>query len=187
MTYGNFWPSRDHKLNMKVFQYGSNCLDSEINSDKRLCGHAKFIGTAETVKEFELAFDVWSNGRGCAASDIVSKPGGKVWGALYEIPEYLIAKETARPRGRRSLDEIEGVGTNYQREMIDVRRADGQVINVLTYTVIKPRADVKTNEAYVGYIVAGLRERGVNEAYIARVKTIAIANNLDIADLVDAM
>jgi hypothetical protein len=63
-----------------VFQYGSNCSDSEINSKSRLCGDAQFVDIAETVEDFELAFDVQSTGRGCAASDIVRKPGSKVYG-----------------------------------------------------------------------------------------------------------
>ena len=41
-----------------VFQYGSNCLESEINSKERLCGDAKFTAIAQTVEDFELAFDV---------------------------------------------------------------------------------------------------------------------------------
>ncbi len=61
------------------------------------------------------------------------------------------------------------------------------MVRALTYTVIEPIADKRTNETYVGYIVAGLRERGVNEVYIAQVKAIAIANNPDIAALVEAM
>src|SRR5207237_1356444 len=51
---------------VKVFQYGSNCSVSEINSESRLRGDAKVIGIAETVEDFELAFDVWSTKRDCA-------------------------------------------------------------------------------------------------------------------------
>lgn len=102
-----------------VFQYGSNCLDREVNSNNRLRGDALFVDVAETVEDFELAFDVCSKTRGCAASDIVRKPGGKVWGVLYEIPDYLIGRETANARGRRSFDEIEGEGTNYKRETMN--------------------------------------------------------------------
>ncbi|MGA2299947.1 MAG: gamma-glutamylcyclotransferase family protein [Candidatus Acidiferrum sp.] len=79
-----------------VFQYGSNCLGSEINSNNRLCGDAQFLDIAETVEDFELAFDVQSAGRGCAASDIVRRPGGKVWGVLYEVPDYLIGCKIAK-------------------------------------------------------------------------------------------
>jgi Gamma-glutamyl cyclotransferase, AIG2-like len=170
-----------------VFQYGSNSLNSEINSEARLRGDAQFLDIAETVEEFELAFDVWSEKRKCAAADIVRKPGGRVWGALYEVPDDLIGRDTARSRGRKSFDAIEGQGTNYEREMIEVRRPGGQVVPALTYTVIKPMPGLRTNEKYVAYIVAGLRERDVNADYIARVKAIAIANNPDIAALVEAM
>jgi hypothetical protein len=43
-----------------VFRYGSNSLNSEIDSALRLCGDAQFLEIAETLEEFELAFDVWS-------------------------------------------------------------------------------------------------------------------------------
>jgi gamma-glutamylcyclotransferase (GGCT)/AIG2-like uncharacterized protein YtfP len=160
-----------------VFQYGSNCLDSQINGKDRLKGDAKFISIAETVEDYELAFDVFSKGRHCAAADIVPRPGGKVWGALYEIPEYLIGRDTANARGRKSLDAIEGQGTNYERREIQVRKPDGQIVTALTYTVITPQAGLKTDIEYVRYIVAGLRERSVPADYIEKVKRIAAANN----------
>ncbi len=47
---------------MLVFQYGSNCSDREINGNGRLRGDARFIDIAETVEDFELAFDVGAGG-----------------------------------------------------------------------------------------------------------------------------
>jgi hypothetical protein len=163
-----------------IFQYGSNCLDSQINSEERLCGDAMFIGKA-VVEDFQLAFDVLSERRRCAAADIVSKPGSKVWGALYEVPDYLIGRETAKAKGRKSMDAIEGEGRNYRREMITVRQNNDEVVRALTYRVIDPKPDLKTDSEYVGYIVNGLRERRVAEGYIADVKRIAAANNPKIA------
>jgi gamma-glutamylcyclotransferase (GGCT)/AIG2-like uncharacterized protein YtfP len=160
-----------------VFQYGSNCLDSQINSKDRLCGDAKFIAIAETVEEFQLAFDVWSKGRGCAASDMVASPGNKVWGVLYEMPDFLIERNTAAAQNRKSLDAIEGEGTNYRRETITVRRENGPNITALTYRVPEPKQGLETSLEYVGYIVKGLRERGVREDYIEDIKKIAQANN----------
>ncbi len=87
------------KATVKVFQYGSNCSVSEINNESRLKGDAKVIDIAETVEAFELAFDVWSTKRGCAASDIIARPGHKVWGVLYDVPEYLMSKDTANVAG----------------------------------------------------------------------------------------
>jgi Gamma-glutamyl cyclotransferase, AIG2-like len=87
-------------------------------------GDAKFLDIAKTVKDLELAFDVWSKRRKCAAANMVRKEGGSVWGVLYEVPDDLIDREKAKARGPKSLDEIEGEGTNYKREFIDVRCPD---------------------------------------------------------------
>lgn len=160
-----------------VFQYGSNCSDSEINGAARLRGDARFVGIAETVEEYELSFDVQSMKRNCAAADIVRKPGSRVWGALYDVPDYLIQRQTAKARGRKSLDQIEGEGTNYRRETIQVRRPDGRMEQALTYLVMDPQAGLKTGIDYVRHIICGLRERGVADEYISRVKHLAIANN----------
>jgi len=170
-----------------VFQYGSNCSESQINSKDRLRGDARFVDIAETVEEFELAFDVWAKNRGCAASDIVRKPGGKVWGVLYEVPDHLIGRKSAKARGRRSFDEIEGECTNYKREMINVRRPTGETVLALTYTVKSPTQGLKTNIDYVSHIVKGLRERKVCDQYIAKVKAIAAANNPGIAAEVEKL
>jgi Gamma-glutamyl cyclotransferase, AIG2-like len=170
-----------------VFQYGSNCLDSEINSQNRLCGDAKFVDIGETVEDFELVFDVWSEGRGCAAADIIPKPGSKIWGVLYQVSDDLIDRQTANARGRKSFDAIEGEGTNYKREMIDVRRPSGQIVRALTYTAKNPKSGLKTSNKYAGYIVAGLREHGVSDDYIARVKQIATNNNPEISAYVEML
>ena len=64
-----------------VFQYGSNCLDSQINSTDRLCGDAKFIGIAETVMNFIVLGHKWGHRRICflnsrSPKDGVPKEGG---------------------------------------------------------------------------------------------------------------
>jgi gamma-glutamylcyclotransferase (GGCT)/AIG2-like uncharacterized protein YtfP len=170
-----------------VFQYGSNCSDSQINGKERLCGDAKFLGIAETVDDFELAFNVWSKRRACAASDIVPKPGSKVWGVLYEVPDFLIERKTVAPYKRKSLDSIEGEGTNYARHSITVKTADGRILNAITYRVIDPKPDLKTNTEYVRYIIEGLRDHGVAEVYLTRVKSIASANNPTIASQLEQL
>jgi gamma-glutamylcyclotransferase (GGCT)/AIG2-like uncharacterized protein YtfP len=139
------------------------------------------------VDDYELAFNVFSKGRHCATADIVRKPGGKVWGVLYEIPEYLIDRETAKARGRKSFDAIEGQGKNYERRKIDVRTPAGRVLDALTYTARNPRSGLKTDIDYVRYIIGGLRERGIPVDYVIKVKAIAIANNPDIAEEVKGL
>ncbi len=158
-----------------------------MNSQERLCGDARFVEIAETVDDYELAFDVWATKRNCAAANIVRKPGVKVWGVLYEVPDSLISRETAKALGRRSLDAIEGEGTNYKCGTIDVRRPDGRIVRALTYTANSPKAGLRTSLEYVGFIVEGLRKRGVDENYIARVKDIAAANNSAISNEVQTL
>ena len=57
----------------------------------------------------------------------------------------------------------------------------------LTYTVRCPKPGLKMNIDYVRYIVHGLREHGVEDEYIAKVKAIAAANNPDIAAEVEKL
>jgi AIG2-like family len=105
-----------------------------------------------------------------------------VWGVLYEVPDYLIHRETAKARNRKSFDQIEGEGANYKRETIQIRRQNGDIANALTYTVKNPKTGLKTNIEYVGHIVRGLRDHKVPDAYIAKVKAIAVANNPGIVE-----
>jgi hypothetical protein len=111
----------------------------------------------------------------------------KVWGVVYDVPDFLMDRDTAAQRKRKSLDAIEGEGTNYARHPITVKSANGELLAATTYRVIHPRAGLRTNVEYVGYIVRGLREHGVAAEYIANVKAIAIVNNPTIAAAVNAL
>lgn len=170
---------------MKIFQYGSNCSTNEINSADRLHGDATFVDIAQTVGEFELAFDVYSISRGCAAADITASPGNKVWGVLWEVPDFLMGQDTASAQSRRSFDQIEG--KKYKRETIIVLRLNGETVEAVTYRAKEPQPGLKTSLGYVALIINGLREHGVADNYIARVKALASANNPGIAAEVQAL
>jgi hypothetical protein len=112
-----------------VFQYGSNCLAARLNSPRRLSGAAVVQGRAQTGDEYDLAFDVWSQGNGCAASDLIPAPGtGRhAWGVLYEIPADRIRGRN-RPDGLKTLEEMEGV--RYEPKSIHVRNDAGEDVPV---------------------------------------------------------
>ena len=157
-----------------VFQYGSNCLESEINSNDRLKGKAMFVDIAKTIENYKLDFDVYSEKRGCAAADIVRTcQNKKVWGVLYSVDDNLICRNTA-PKGSKSFDAIEGEGTNYRRHCLPVScNRNGLIVMALTYVTLKPRKRVKkTSLKYVQSIIKGLREHNVPEEYINEVKEI---------------
>ena len=169
-----------------VFQYGSNCLESEINSPRRLDGKAKFLDVAKTVANYELAFDVYAKAknRQCGAVDILKleiSENEVVWGVLWEVPNYMIHRETAKAKGVNSLDAIEGEGINYRRRRVLVQRPNGKRLMPLTYVVINPNLQgVETSMEYAQLIINGLREHvkhGIPHEYIEKIKIIIKKNN----------
>ena len=86
----------------RVFQYGSNCDAQRLNSQERLRSAAHSLGGAQTVDNFEIAFDVWSTVNNWAAVDLTRRGNSRAWGVLYEIPEDYIDGPLC-PDGRRTL------------------------------------------------------------------------------------
>jgi hypothetical protein len=163
-----------------VFQYGSNCSVGRLNGSSRLNGAARVVGIAETVDDYSLSFDVWSDGNKCAASDIVRTPDQKVWGVLYEIPrEFVFGRRADK---RKTLEQIEG--PKYRPIRIRLREKIGVELEALTFVVRDDdkRGGLRTSVEYLGHIVRGLREQGMSEDYIAIVMGIAVANNPAIRD-----
>jgi len=171
-----------------VFQYGSNMCVARINHVDRLNGDAKPIGAARTVEPFELMFTVWSKTNACAAADIVpSKTGGNVYGVVYDIPDFLLSRDTAKKRNRKSLDAIEGEGTNYVRRKIDLIKPDGLRLSAMTYVVKDRKTGLKTSLEYVRHILDGLKEHHIPRHYRQYVKAQIISNNPELEEEVLAM
>lgn len=161
-----------------VFQYGSNMSVARLNSNDRLDGDAKTIGVARTAESFELMFSVWSKTNNCAAADLVpSKIGRSVYGVVYDIPDFLLSRDTAKIHNRKSLDQIEGEGNNYVRKTIDLVKADGSRFSAITYVVKDRKTDLKTTLSYVRHILVGLKEHDIPNEYYQYVQSRIIENN----------
>lgn len=104
-----------------VFQYGSNATRARLLGPNRLKGHGTVVGPAETVEDYDIAFDVWSQTNQCTAADLVVTPGRKAWGILYEIPDDFI--RGTRSDGQKTLEQIEG--RRYEEKEIRVRPPGG--------------------------------------------------------------
>lgn len=169
-----------------VLQYGSNMLTSRINSPDRLNNNAKLIGVALTEENYEFGFTIWSKTNECAAADIIPDKGRNIWGVLYEIPDYLIKRETSGQE--KSLDQIEGEGTNYQRIKIRVRRPDGILFEteVITYLALKRKANIMTSQKYAEYILRGLKEHNMPNEYTEYIKDRILKNNPKLKDFVES-
>ena len=159
----------------RVFQFGSNATRARLLGPKRLNGDGQLIGPAETVDDFDIAFDLYSQTNRCAAADLVPTPGRKAWGVLYEIPDDFIRGK--RGDGRKTLEQIEG--RNYEEKEILVRPSGGDQVRAVTFLVKPDRraTGLVTGVWYVSWIVYGLREQGVPEAYIEHVVQVAIEAN----------
>jgi cation transport regulator ChaC len=167
-----------------VFQYGSNMSSARLNSADRLAGDAKVICVAKTVALYEFAFTVLSKSNKCAAADIVpSLDGQHIYGVLYEVPDFLIYRDSAKANNRNSMDSIEGEGKNYIRQTIELEKMDGSRLNALTYVVKDRRLDIKTSIHYVQHILDGLNENNMPEQYRRYVLRQIIANNSELAEM----
>ena len=162
-----------------VFQYGSNTSSTRMNSEERLRGDARDLGLVCTESVFELGFDVWSTGNACAAADIRESRGRRIWGVLYEVPDYLVSRATSGDR--KSLDAIEG--ELYERRVIRVMWPDATPVTgeVTTYVARNPEVGRRTSIEYVSHIISGLRAHGAPDEYLAYLKERVISNNPDLA------
>jgi len=143
------------------------------------------VGIAQTVEDYTLTFDVWSEGNNCAASDIVRAPGRKVSGVLYEIPDDFVRGR--RNDGRKTLEQIEW--KRYCETTIRVRLPNGEEPDAATFVVREEFREegLRTSAEYVSHILQGLREQGVSDEYLREVKRIAVGNNPDIRQAVEAL
>ncbi len=170
-----------------VFQYGSNASSGRINSDDRLKGDASFIDVVFTAKDFEFEFPVWSKSNQCAAASIFSGNGREIWGALYEIPDYLIRRKP--PGNRKSLDAIEGEGRNYIRQNIAVKYRSSVPVkeDVITYIAKSRETGLRTSFEYITHIIYGLREIQAPQEYIEYIKERIILNNSELMGKIEAL
>ena len=166
-----------------VFQYGSNMSTARLNDPGRLAGDAKFIGVARTSAPYNLAFTVWSKGNSCAAADLVpSDVGRAIYGVMYDIPDFLISRDTAKAKSRKSMDQIEGEGGNYERVEIDLITNDSMVVRAITYLVRDRKPNLKTSFAYAQHILNGIREHGMPEEYFSYALDQILTNNPALGD-----
>lgn len=164
-----------------IFQYGSNMSSKRLNSADRLAGDAKVLSTGRTSDRFDLVFSVWSKSNECAAAAIVaSSSGERIFGVIYEVPDFLMTRESAKTHARKSMDAIEGEGVNYIKREVQIEDAAGTTVTAITYVVKEPRTGLKTSMPYVTHILNGLHEHQLPADYKAYVVGQIVQNNPDL-------
>jgi len=97
---------------------------------RRTVPGAEIVGTA-VLKNYRLAFTMYSQSRRGGVADIVRAKGSHVEGVLYE----LSASEF------ELLDQREGAPVFYRRKKVRVERLDGSVAWATTYEVTRKSVD----------------------------------------------
>jgi Gamma-glutamyl cyclotransferase, AIG2-like len=150
-----------------VFQYGSNMSEERLNSFERLNGSAQKIGIAYSVDNFEFDFTIWSKKNNCASSDLIPNKGRNIWGVLYSIPDERVYR-TLCVKGKTCLDQIEGEGKNYERQIIKVLNINdnNNLVEAVTYFVKNKVYGLLTSIEYASYILYGLKSNKIPAEYI---------------------
>jgi gamma-glutamylcyclotransferase (GGCT)/AIG2-like uncharacterized protein YtfP len=138
---------------MLYFSYGS-FLDSETL--RRHCPGATFVDRA-VLPNFEVQFNFMSRTYGGGVTGVEPSPGRLARGVLYEVPEEEMAH----------LDIVEAVSEGlYYRQTVLVVDESGRIREAETYRTTRPRGPFKPTRRYLGLMVKGAREHGLDPDYI---------------------
>jgi cation transport regulator ChaC len=145
------------------FAYGSNLDPGTFLGRRQMQPLETRVGV---LRDFELRFDlpVGPGERGVA--NVAPRPGDQVWGALY----HLTHADAER------LDRTEGVDRGYyQRLAVEVETHDGLRLAAFTYRSPFSREGRKPSRRYLDLLLAGAREHGLPENYVARLRALPLA------------
>ena len=144
---------------MLYFSYGS-FLDSETL--KRHCPNAKYIGRA-LLPNWEVQFNFLSRTYNGGVTGIEPAASKLVRGVLYEVSSEELLK----------LDTIEGVPEGiYFRQTIYVVDETGNPLKAATYRTTNPKGPFKPTKKYVGLMIKGAKEHGLELSYIKELEAI---------------
>jgi len=144
---------------MLYFSYGS-FLDSETL--KRHCPKSVYKGKA-FLPNWEVQFNFMSRTYGGGVTGIEPAAAKLVRGVLYEVNDEELLH----------LDSIEGVPDGiYFRQTIYVVDESGKAVKAATYRTTNPKGPFKPTQRYVGLMIDGAKEHGLEPDYIKELETI---------------
>jgi gamma-glutamylcyclotransferase (GGCT)/AIG2-like uncharacterized protein YtfP len=144
---------------MLYFSYGS-FLDYETL--KRHCPGGKFV-TRAFLPNWEVQFNYLSKTYGAGVTGIEPAPGRLVRGVVYNVP----------PKEMEHLDTIEAVPEGfYYRQRILVVGDEGNLLKVETYRTTHPQGPFKPCKRYLGLMVKGAKEHGLDPEYIRELEAV---------------
>jgi gamma-glutamylcyclotransferase len=143
---------------MLNFAYGSNLLAERLLAR---VPQARFVGTGHLIG-WRFALNIRSEDGSAKANAIhTGRPEDVLHGALYELDEA----------GKAVLDRFEDVGGSYRIEDATVETASGP-LDVYLYAGNEGRfvENLPPYDWYLGFILAGARQRGLPAEFIKRLE-----------------
>lgn len=144
---------------MLYFSYGS-FLDSETL--KKHAPNAKYVNKA-VLPDFKVQFNFLSKTYDGGVTGVEPAFGNKALGVLYEVSTDEIKR----------LDIVEGVTIGiYYRETVTVVDEDGNEYKAETYRTTDPKGPFTHTKRYLGLMIKGAREHGLDPDYIKELEDL---------------
>ena len=138
---------------MLYFSYGS-FMDSETL--RKHAPSARFI-TRAVLPNYEVQFNFLSKTYSGGVTGVEPAPGKVARGVVYEVSNEDL----------QHLDTIEGVpqGIYYRQRILVVDEA-GKILEAETYRTTDPKGPFKTTRRYLGLMLEGAKENGLDPGYV---------------------
>ena len=144
---------------MLYFSYGS-FLDSDTL--RRHCPNAIYKGKA-ILPNWELQFNFMSLTYKGGVTGIEPATARLVRGVLYEVNNEELL----------NLDSIEGIPEGiYYRQTIYVIDESGKAVKTATYRTTNPKGPFKPTKRYIGLMISGAKECGLDPDYVKELESI---------------
>ena len=144
---------------MLYFSYGS-FLDSETL--KKHAPNSKYVKRA-VLLDFEVQFNFLSKTYDGGVTGVEPVPEEKAPGVIYKVSPDELEK----------LDIVEGVPAGiYYRETVTVVDEDGNEHRAETYRTTNPKGPYTPTRRYLGLMIKGAKEHGLDPDYIKELETL---------------
>ena len=148
---------------MLYFSYGS-FLDSATL--KRHCPKAVYKGVA-LLPNWEVQFNFLSRTYNGGVTGIEPAVAKLVRGVLYEVSNEELLH----------LDSIEGIPDGiYYRQTLYVVEEQGKMTKAATYRTTNPKGPFKPTKKYLGLMISGAKEHGLDPGYVKELEAIETVN-----------
>ena len=141
------------------FAYGSNMLTERLKANNR-CPGAKVCGCA--VAEGAIIEFSKRSVDGSGKATLARAAGQQTSGVLFNIPNEQ----------SQALDRVEGARNGYHRcKTFPVHRyGSDAIVEAVTYIAKSPKANLKPYDWYLALIIAGAKQHGLGDDYIAKLR-----------------